>query len=344
MPRVLITTDEIGGLGGLVPAYQRLGYEVAVGKANFFLHSAAFDVLHLAWPEEFSNWQVPSDETVRELERHLSEWKKTATLLFFVNNIYPHGYEGNPAFKKLYELFFGLAQVIVHYSDASRDLSMQEYPSAQGAVHCVTTMFGYHELVPKEGLRREDRKQDGKFRILIFGALRSQAELNLIKMGFQQAGIENKCLVMAGRYSERIGIWKLRWNRYKWSNWLRRIGADWRQGYIAENRLWELFQEADVVVIPRIRDLNSGVIGLAMTFGRTIVAPRAGSFPDQIEKPGNLLYEPGDAVSLARCLEHASRMDRSKVEERNFELAKSWTWDSILSKALSLVKANARSI
>src|SRR5262245_66592772 len=103
MPRVLIPTDDDDL--GLAEAYRSFGWDVAIGSANFRIHAAEYDVVHHQWPEEYSGWQVPTEQQVSEIEQDLRWWSSRATNIFTVHNLYPHRGPGHPACHELYSCF-----------------------------------------------------------------------------------------------------------------------------------------------------------------------------------------------------------------------------------------------
>lgn len=73
--------------------------------------------------------------------------------------------------------------------------------------------------------------------------------------------------------------------------------------YIANNEVAELFEQSDIVVLPYISASQSGVLALALGFGKPVVATDTGSIGEVLEhgKTG-LLVPPQDPVSLADAL------------------------------------------
>jgi glycosyltransferase involved in cell wall biosynthesis len=74
--------------------------------------------------------------------------------------------------------------------------------------------------------------------------------------------------------------------------------------YVPVPEVAALFAEARVVVAPYLVGYGSGVVALAMTMGRAVVASRVGDLPAAVADGGTgLLVEPGDATALAGALE-----------------------------------------
>ena len=54
-----------------------------------------------------------------------------------------------------------------------------------------------------------------------------------------------------------------------------------------------------------------------MTFGRMVIAPNCGAYPDSWLGTHNLFYEAGDATSLASKLEEAAALDTNDIGREN---------------------------
>lgn len=74
--------------------------------------------------------------------------------------------------------------------------------------------------------------------------------------------------------------------------------------FIGDDQLPGLFQRTHVVVLPYHAASQSGVVHMALAFGRTVVATRVGALPDVVHDGENgLLIPPGDPVALISALE-----------------------------------------
>src|SRR6516162_2620905 len=120
--RVLIPTDDLEIIPALVEGYQQLGYEAVTGKRNFFLRASKHDLVHFLWPEEFSDWQVPSQAKLELIRQSLDWWCSSTRTLLSVNNLLPHCQEDSSEFRALYEMFYARCDTILHHSRASKEL------------------------------------------------------------------------------------------------------------------------------------------------------------------------------------------------------------------------------
>jgi len=351
MPRILIPSDNKDFVVYWADAYRRAGHEVVVGAFNFDLCAANYDIVHYLWPEELTQWLPPDDAQLRHIEQCLTHWSRHARTILSVNNLYPHGHENNPAFHALYELFYRHAHAITHFTEASRRLVCEAFPAArQHPHHVVTSPFNYDRLLPN-GDKVRDRAaarqsfgfDEDEFVVMVFGALRKWDEIELVRAAYDNLDLKGtgrrKRLLMAGRYNQRGPVWRQRIRRWSWSRWLKRVNALAVFDYIPDADVHRYFDAADVVFVPRVGDLSSGIPGLAMTFGTPVVAPEHGAFPDYLRGTDNPLYKSGDAASLARALEKVATLDRAAIAKQNRAVAETWSWDSIARACLDAVAA-----
>src|SRR5262249_18488806 len=152
-----------------------------------------YDVLHYQWPEEYSGWKMPDRDRLINIKGRLKWWSSRATNIFSVNNLYPHNGIGDPAYHELYSYFYTHCDVISHSSKASRQSVLDEFPAARSAKHVLHTPPNYAVTLARQKCRGSRRGEmgieAGEFVILVFGRLRSQSEIDLIRRSFDLAKI-----------------------------------------------------------------------------------------------------------------------------------------------------------
>jgi glycosyltransferase involved in cell wall biosynthesis len=336
MPRVLIPTDDDDP--GLIEAYRHLGWDIAVGAANFRILASHYDIVHHQWPEEYSGWQVPTEQQLVEIEEQLCWWSARATNIFTVHNLYPHYGIGDPACHELYSSFYRHCNLISHFSQTSQRMVLEEFPAARRAqhiVHCPASNAVALATQKQRGSRRMEMGiGEDEFVILMIGRIRSWSEVELIRRAFDRARVPKKRLLMAGKFALIAPPWRKRLLNLRWNWWLRTRQAVVDTRYVPENELSRFLDSSDVAIVPRFGGLNSGILFLAMTFGRMVIAPNCGAYPEQLEGSRNLLFEPGDAASLASMLEQAASVDTNDIGRENEAIAAKWSWRDICRACL----------
>jgi glycosyltransferase involved in cell wall biosynthesis len=338
VPRVLISTDEPNFTLGLVEGYRAAGCEVVTGTANFRLRAANYDVVHHQWPEEFTGWRAPSSRESDQVRQHLEWWRNRAVNIFTVNNLYPHEFDHNLACHELYSHFYRNCQVITHYSHTSAETVLNEFPAASAARHVVHSPANYEVTLASQNSRGNRRATMGihsdDFVILMLGSLRSWEEIRLIQKAFDQVTVPRKRLLMAGKLVVRDSFWRKKIKELIWYSWLKRRHAVVDSRYVPESEIYRFIDSCDVAIVPRLSGLSSGIVNLAMTFGRAVIAPRHGAYPEYFVGTRNLLYETGSSESLAAALDHAALLDLDDIGRENAVIASKWTWKKMCESCL----------
>lgn len=332
--RVLVTVEPDARhpyVDNLVRSLEGRGLDVEVSAARFSSPDPSYDVLHVQWPEALCGWERPSEERVREIRRGLERWKEEgAALVVTRHNALPHAYR-NPAAKELYERVLSSASGIVHLGRASHD-------ELAGAYDSIQVVIPHGHDPDADPVARSDARGDlgldpDAFVVLVFGAIRHFEEKRLVLRAFERLPVRNRACVVP------------RWHEATRPSWrrspLRRIAdhlTDWRarrtmrvdDGIVEPERVGHFFGAADVVLIPRIRALNSGVLPLAYSHGRPVVGPAIGNIERIVEDTGNFLYRAGDPEDAAAALGRAHGSDLDALGRKNrSHAAERWGWEGI---------------
>jgi glycosyltransferase involved in cell wall biosynthesis len=346
--RILIPSGVRDWVINLSEAYQRLGYDVTVGRQNFELESSHPDIVHFQWPEEMTDWRVPMPKQTDDIVRRLDRWATRARLILTVHNLYPHGHHGNAAYHRLFNAFYERAEVIHHFGETSKRMVCEAFPEIADRHHVVRLGFNYDRLLPavrqsRAASRRELGFESDEMVYLVFGSLRSWDEVQLVKQAFSLANVPRKRLLMAARYNEAVSPWTQRRRRWRWKMWQRTHFVKTITDYVPDEDVYRLFDAADAVIIVRQNSMGSGIPSLTMTFGRMAIAPDSGIIPEYLAGAENVLYDGTSANSLARAMERAAAVDRESVGAKNRAIAAKWDWDSILQTCLDELAPPANS-
>jgi glycosyltransferase involved in cell wall biosynthesis len=90
----------------------------------------------------------------------------------------------------------------------------------------------------------------------------------------------------------------------------------------------QLFLNAiDVIVAPFQQVLTSGSLMLAITFGKPVIAPKAGCILDIFQKDDLFLYDPADDKGLSNALKHSMNINIGHWGEKNRIMAEKYRWE-----------------
>jgi glycosyltransferase involved in cell wall biosynthesis len=347
MKRVLIPSDNFDFVANLATGYRSLGFDATGGRINFELETGHFDIVHINWPEEFTNWRAPSTEELDLIQRRLARWAKRSRLVISVHNLYPHRDSENPLYHQLYTEFYRRAEVIHHVSHISKEWVCREYPSIADRNHLVHVGFNYERLLPPGPRDRDAARRSFSFSpeetvFLVFGTLRFWDEVQFLKRAFELARVLNKRLLLSAAYVETGPVWRQRWRRFQWQRWQKSVGIRSLVERVPDEKLSGLFDAVDAVVVVRQNSMNSGVPSMAMTFGRFVIAPNFGAMSEYLTDTNNVLYDQTSPQDLARAMERAAVADRERVGEENARIAAGWGWEAIVRACLDALPPDGR--
>jgi glycosyltransferase involved in cell wall biosynthesis len=101
----------------------------------------------------------------------------------------------------------------------------------------------------------------------------------------------------------------------------------------------QLYMNAsDCVLVPYRVFTTSGVAILAMSFGRTCIAPRIGFFEDMLDASGSFLYDSMQENDLLYAMKLAvdKKHELPRMGEYNFQVAQQWNWNFVAKETFKL--------
>ena len=108
--------------------------------------------------------------------------------------------------------------------------------------------------------------------------------------------------------------------------------------FVPRGEAADIFRRASVVVLPYIEASQSGVLAMAYTFGKPVVATDVGSIPEVVEHgQTGLIVPPGDEKALAEAIVSLLKDPDKRRQMGQNAYAKATTdlsWDTIAEKTL----------
>lgn len=277
--------------------------DIFYGVAPLYWRAVHYDVVHFQWPETAFAWHVPTETEFAAFRAILSQRKGKGTrIVTTVHNAEAHETFG-PMGGRVMRAVYDATDSFVHMTEFSRTLLVAERPH-QNHVVIPHGDYSYYRKLPQDDTAL--RKARGKSRdrlLLVFGALRTVAEEELAREAFYAAAPENTSLVFAGAPLAATlpeGVpqqWKKR----------RDPGIVRLHTRVPDVQVRSLVEASRFLFLPRTGRLNSGVIALAFTFGRPVIAPDDAVTAD-ISYLGLPLYKAGDVASAASAIDAAFSM------------------------------------
>ncbi len=286
-------------------------------RAGLALRSCRAILLTLSHPALF----VPYRSLVRAY-RHLG-----ARVVLVCHNVVAH--EQVPGLQLLARKAFRLADALVVHSRSearlARTLGGPDLPVFEG----------FHPVYP-EHLARPWPRRPRTDRILAFGYVRPYK------------GIEDLVAVLPslpGVSLDIVGCFREPSERY--ARLARRHGVQDRvrlvDGYVADERLHEVFGAADLVVAPYRRASQSGAVHLAYSFGRPVVATAVGGLTDAVvHGDTGYLVPPGDPLALAAGIRRALDAPADRFDDGIRRVVAARSWDRYAELVLDAASTDGR--
>lgn len=320
-----------------------LEIELEVSINAFWDSNDYFDIIHIQWIEALFGWDLNhfAQQELYRLKNRLEVLKsKGSKIVYTRHNSIPHNYQ-NHNVKELFKLVSQSSSGIIHLGEFSvKDFEML-YPELSGTCkHAIITHGNYSSL--KNHLSRNEARKIlnidlNRFVILCFGTFRSKKERNLILNAFIEAKIANKTLL-----TNRWMVQDKNRNRIKKTTdaiyrRLLCLSKKYRLNnqFTKDDQVQYYMNAADVLVISRIDQLNSGNLYLGLTFGKVVVGPAIGNIAETIQATGNILFNPDEQGTLKKALETSLQLMESDLTYSNLKYSTDHcSWDNIAKKHL----------
>ena len=320
---------------------------------SFWNCDQQFDIVHIHEPEYLSyeleacmyNTKPIPKDLWRRLLKSLDHWKKHSKLIHTRHVQEPH-VRTNNEFKKLYQTVFSYCSGIAHFANFSISQFQSFYPELDNIIHQVIAHQNYVSL-PNDISKQEARsnlniKSDAKV-MLVFGMVKER-EKQLIQTAFNAMPNHTKVLLAPGWKTKRRHIKWIRLREWIFNYELKKAleNNNFRTnlGFIEEENAQNYCNAADILLIPRIDELNSGNITLGFTFGLVVLGRNSGDIGEILKETINPVFDPADDKSIKVAIENSLNLARDTHGLKNKELAlKQWGIDTISKKYISLYSA-----
>lgn len=296
------------------------GCVVTCSIDEFWQNAIAYDVVHIQWPNLFVEKMGKFGEILENVLKRLKE--KHIPIVVTLHNLVPHSYQ-NVEQQIAYKMIFNYADCFIHMGAASIDLLKEKWPNIK-AEHFVIFHHTYDALYDMNRDRLESRKKLGVPSnvkcILCFGKFRNDEERKLI-INLRKKLDSSYYFLLPGFYYESLSFpWKnvlhgirsllfrIREN-IKYTIIAKKYRLHISHKYISDEDLPVYLSAADVLIVQRLKILNSGNVSLAMHAGLPIVGPNVGNVGWMLEKSGNLCFDVNDLDSFPNVVKSVFLQD-----------------------------------
>jgi hypothetical protein len=257
---------------------------------NHKQYNALYTIVNIQFPEAIFDWKCPTQEQLMTFEHELTQWKKHSKIVYTLNDFGSH-YDSKNKFHELFKLIYKYADGVVHLGKFSLENYKKHFSS-----DCLHTII-YHPLYTRlqDNFETIDFQNlvtvdlSDKYIVAVPGSIRSKEELKLILKIFKKIPVQNKLLVIPRilkfdkipdciptrfRKYYRAFLKKRELRLYSKNNYC------FMHQYLEYGYLVDLIQQSSLLIIPRIRNLNSGIFYLGLTFDKPMIIPEIGNLTE----------------------------------------------------------------
>jgi len=102
----------------------------------------------------------------------------------------------------------------------------------------------------------------------------------------------------------------------------------------SKERIFEIIDKADVLVVPSLSEGMPTVILEAMARGKAIIATDVGAVSDLVSDENGVLIEPGSVEAMTRAIEKIKTVDLQNTSKVSINLAKKFVWQRVAKNLL----------
>jgi len=289
-----------------------------------------FDIIHFQWPEAAFKWAIPTNIEIKYFTERILFWKKKSKIVYTRHNNKPH-YNTNKNVISLYNIIEKYADGIIHLGNFSKKETEKIY---NNQIHKIVEHHVYNHVysnpmeIDKKTARAKLNIKDSKFVMLSFGAFRANEEKQLILNSFLKAKIPNK-LLLAPRLElndfKIPSIWRYpdKWIKEKIKNaYYKNKGVFIvKNNFVPPDILPYYFIASDVIIIQRMKILNSGNIPMAFWFKKAVIGPETGNTTELLKKTNNFIFNPKSNNDLSNQMENAYNIRHKNIGLKNYKYA-----------------------
>lgn len=273
-----------------------------------------FDVVLFHWPEHIFQWACPNNEQLELLKKRLQLWESKVPIIYVLHNETRH-FGTNSQFDELYKIVINFSNTIVHFGKFSHKKYSRLYPLKKHVVIEHPLYLNSFYLL-NQNKAKEKLGIKGKKLIFVPGRVRNNLERNLILDSYRKVAAKGKFLIVSNMFIKKLPSTKGSYFIHKRLPFLEslilyirnfEIGRSLKLYYSNQSihNMSLLMSAADIIFIPRITSLNSGLVFLALTYKKIIVGPNIGNINEILEDFNFPIFDATDNNSVAKALSWA---------------------------------------
>ncbi|TXG38868.1 glycosyltransferase [Seonamhaeicola maritimus] len=272
-------------------------------------YNKTYSIVNIHWPEAIFKWEDPSEDALKYFEEALKKWQKYSKIVYTVHNENAHSRNFKNS-KKLYELVIIYSDAFVHLGDFSKKMLVSNYPETKSKLHEIIPhplYLKYKKSINILEARKKLNLPEHAKVVLVFGNIRDKKEYKLIFKAFNKLKVKNKILLISRMpyFLDWVPSWRLK----TFFKWLKKFYFSLFSKYkffydfVKQDEIPLYFSAANVVFIPRIKQLNSGNVYLGLSYNKVVVGPNIGNIGEALSNKYHCLFNPKNINSVVEALE-----------------------------------------
>ncbi len=303
------------------------GFKAFEGAINYlylilYLLLHKVDVLHFQWLPFLEICSV--EKNFLRIIKIISPKTK---IILTIHNLYPHN--SSDAKKKAYKQRFGKIQRYIDNFILHLEISRKEFCKDFSIDDARTCVIPHGIFVPK-GITIEPHKRGEKLNLIMYGnqSYYKGTDILVDALNLLPKDCQDKVhTVIVGKiapdYYEPL------------KKKTECLDVEWIPEFVPDDVLYNKIAESDVIVIPYREISQSGVLLLALSFKRTIIASDLPSFKETLSELVDVMFfESKKPESLEKILEREICRDEYSVTQIELidDVVQRYSWQKIASK------------
>ena len=257
-------------------------------------YNSNYDIVNIQFPEAIFKWIKPSKLELDNLEKCMIDWKKHSKIVLTFNDHVSH-YDDNNEFEDLFNLIHCYCDGVIHLGN----YSLNKFKSlfSKECLHEVIYHPLYVSLTGNYKTENIQSKFDvvlkDKYVVSVIGNVRSIEEMEFILKTFKKIPIKNKFLLVPKMFNFLTLPKHL---PYRFRKIYRMIIEKWYcfplkknqyifgYTFINYNMVVDLLNKTSLMIVPRLRSLNSGILFIGLTFNKPMLITKTGNLTEVAEK------------------------------------------------------------
>ncbi len=298
-----------------------------LGPLHSPLAPGVANILHLHWLEVL--YSAPTrGRAIRRLATVLAglAWVKVrgGKIVYTVHNLHPHEQDA-PALNRVANAALSALVDALHVHDEEAKRGAARVYGRPERIY-VIPHGSYVGAYPNDCTRQEARARlglaEGAVAYLCLGQIRRYKGIEDLIFAFKQLSTDggNCLLVLAGHVHDPVyatSLSELTRGQEGIHTWFH---------YVDDAELQYFMNACDVCVLPYRDITTSGAAILAFSFGKPVVAPALGGFPELVADGRGIVYDPKTSDGLLHALQEVRSGDMATAGQKAMAWAREHEW------------------